>query len=290
MYTCSVARCDYVVIVAAPEQIPILKMKYGDGFYDLIDVNFLNWSKSAYELARPMGILYISPQQHYAELFGTAFNMANVAKMLRSSLDDAFELIGPSTYFMVLPWIVINPQFLHENIVQIRKFTRHCSAPKMQLNLEFRGESDIVFGDSSHRLLKWWQLRDTYAKLIEMSKTSTSENVRNAKINEVIEPGLKPGIFTVPDEHHFNIKTWKGNIQLINAMEKASENENCIFPNEIMRIHANIPNLPKMHYFEDLQIMNDVSFGQMQIKRDFHKEYKLWKKRKTLRARHMGNS
>lgn len=233
--------------------------------------------------ARPMGIWYISPAEKYAKVWTHTVNTIHIADIFRKALDESFELIGPSTFFLCLPWIVINPQFLYENSKNIRNYIIKCR--KEQLSLEFRTENDEILDQTSHRMIRWWQMRDGWIKVRELFKNCAFAELNSKKIDDLIAPSWKSGIFTVPKRYTYNLNEWKQYIQMLNDLLVLENNVNSFLCNEKIRLHPNIKHLPNLKHFEDLNIHQNSQFSSMKIERDFSKHFLKWKKSRDRRSR-----
>lgn len=273
--------CDYCLIIAAPEQIPILKYRYGESFYDCRTVQ-VKENRLNLENLRPMALVYFSPSEKWSKIENFNFNVLNCIAVYRKAMKETFDLLGPSSFFLCLPWIVVNPQFLWENKEKFRQ--KLSLSGQQRLNFQFGIENDIDFPSKSHVYMRWFNIQNSWKKINEMYRTSSFSLINEMKLEDCIEiQPEKRGFFNIPREELFDLTSWKEYLRLMNKFDLESEKVSSIFTEQSFRLQANVPWLPKMRHFEDLQIMNDLKFIQFEPQRNFHRDYELWKKKRLKR-------
>lgn len=280
LYTCSVIKCDYVIIVAAPEQIPILKMKYGDSFYNLLEMEISD-SDWKVENAKPMGIFYVSPAERYKKFSSYPFNLVHIANIFRKGLDEAFSILGPSMYFVCLPWIVVNPQYLMENTEQFLEHRKKCAQDK--LDLQMQDENGQLLPGTSHRLVKTRYMMNAWEKLKKNYDFKSPGPILKLNLEDLLDPAPKPSGFSIPNDKWYDISKWHENMRIMNDLNNLPENERSIVGDQMLRLHANVRHLPKLVHFEELRVLNSLKFMDVEIQRDFHRDYQTWKKKRLRR-------
>lgn len=282
-------KCDAIIIIAKPEQIPYLKLRYGDVAIDISDVNLNVTREPLSSQKRHVCIYYVSVAQKYVGLDTANFAMHHIANLFSQATKESFGFIAPTTYFICQPWNAINPKIIFDYRQSIRqarydaKMHSRCYFEFKVLNQEQNKLSNL--GDRSHILLFSHHLLDVWKLLKEMYITSNKSNIRKSKFSDFHPETINFHPFIVNHNDYYNLQKWSEYVRLMNDMQ--SIDTTSIFAKyEDLIMKSNLKFMPNMKNIDEFDVWNDLTFDNLTLSTVESKNFKRWKqKREKLRTR-----
>lgn len=269
------ANCKHIIIIASPEQIPLLKLKYGDAILNTESIDFEEDQRLIN--TKVVELFYISPSIRYKKMWSYHFNILHIADAYLRAHQYTFEHMGPNKFFICLPWIVINPYSLIKKRQDVRDAFYLTQDKRVNNIFQYNFLSDNErFHPFSHSTVYSKYLQNSFKTILPIHQSGRQDDY-------FIDLNEKYSSISFPKQDWYDLSKWKEYIKL--CTDIAEEDDPIVH----FKMDAKIYNMPRLASFNDLKLNHDLNFSTFKIDKKenpFH-EWKRWKKRRKKRLEKM---